>query len=490
MKNVLVFGILLVGSYWSTQTWANTLPKKFIIKYKDSEKIVRLSHDPRKIQKSTSGIISSGAMTSDDVEYVEEDIVLNRFTIPGQDSGSRDTYYYSQWALGTSGAAIRAPQAWDITTGSSSVVIAIIDTGITSHSDISSKIVPGYDFISDTDMARDGGGRDNDPTDTGDYISSTDPCYKGYYESSSWHGTHVAGIVAANTGNGKGVAGVSWGSRIQPVRVLGRCGGYTSDIADAIRWASGGSVSGVPTNSTPAKVINLSLGGQGACPQYLQTAINDARSRGSVVVVAAGNSSLNLDSNDVTPANCNGVIRVASSDNQGSLSSFSNFGSNVDIMAPGENIYSLMNSGSSVAANESYTSYSGTSMAAPIVSGVVALMMSVNDSLYPNQYKSILKEIANQSYSCYGKDCGAGIVDAYEAVLMAQDTVADSSVGDDTTVVRSPLSSEAEVVTKSSGGGFCGSVAYANDDNFPWSFVLLSFVAIVLTFSRRKLGRI
>lgn len=488
MKKFVVTTILLVvGSHWPTFAWANTLPKKFIVKYADSEKIIRLNYDPRKLQESTNGIIAASS-TSSSIEYVEEDIVLSRFVIPGEETGELDSYYYSQWALGNSGAAIRAPQAWDVTTGNSSVVVAVVDTGITDHSDINSKIVSGYDFISDSDMARDGSGRDSDPTDAGDYVSSTDSCYQGSFESSSWHGTHVAGIIAASTGNAKGVAGVSWGAKIQPVRVLGKCGGYTSDIADAIRWAAGGNVSGVVTNATPAKVINLSLGGSGSCPQYLQSAIDDARSRGAVVVVAAGNSALNLDYNDVTPANCNGVIRVASSGSGGTLSSFSNYGRNVDIMAPGENIYSLGNSGTTTSTSESYTSYSGTSMAAPYVSGVIALMMSVNDTLYPNQYKAIMKEVANTSAYCGSKECGAGIVDAYEAVLLAQDTIADQNTGDDTTVVRDPISSESQVVTKSSGGGFCGSVTYNKDDNFPWSFAILIMGAIY--FTRKRLGRI
>lgn len=488
MKKFVVSTILLVVcSHWPAGVWANTLPKKFIVKYSNSEKIVRLNYDPRKLQESTNGIIAASS-TSDSIEYIEEDIVLSHFTIPGEYSGKVDSYYYSQWALGNSGAGIRAPLAWDITTGSNNIVVAVIDTGITDHSDISAKIVTGYDFISDSNVARDGNGRDSDPTDEGDYVSSGDSCYQGGFESSSWHGTHVAGIIAASTGNGKGIAGVSWGAKIQPVRVLGKCGGYTSDIADAVRWAAGGSVSGVATNSTPAKVINLSLGGSGACPQYLQSAIDDARSRGAVVVVAAGNSSLSLDYNDVTPANCNGIIRVASSGNNGTLSSFSNYGSNVDIMAPGENIYSLGNSGSTVATSESYISYSGTSMATPYVSGVVALMMSVNNNLYPNQYKALIKEAANTSAYCGGKDCGAGIIDAYEAVLLAEDSVADQDVGDDTTVVREPVSAESQVVTKSSGGGFCGSITYNKDDNFPWSFAIL--FAIAVFFTRKRLGSI
>lgn len=449
-----------------------------------------MNQDPRKfmyqnsIAKTTSSDTES-SLGQDDIEYVEEDIIVRHSAIPGELGGTRDYYYYNQWALGTSNYGINAVDAWDITTGRSDIVVAVIDTGIVAHQDINDQLVQGHDFISDPAFAVDGDGRDSDPTDVGDWVQSGDSCYQGSFERSSWHGSHVAGIIAAKTANRIGIAGTAWHSKILPIRVLGKCGGYTSDIADAIRWAAGGEVSGVPSNRNPAKVINLSLGGQGSCGQYLQSAIDYARSRGSVIVVAAGNESLDLDSNDVAPANCNGIIRVASSNRSGSLSSFSNYGQRIDISAPGEGIYSLSNTGSTTSESESYVSYSGTSMAAPYVSGVVALMMSENDTLYPNQYKSIIKETANTNLICGAKGCGRGIIDAYQAILMAQSEVADSSVGDETNVQREPLSGESTIMQTSSSSGFCGSVAFSKDDDPKGALGILLLVGLIATMIGR-----
>src|SRR5690606_15464034 len=158
----------------------------------------------------------------------------------------------------------------------------VLDTGYADHNDLDANIVPGYDFIIDEAVAGDGDGRDGDAHDPGDW-------YGGY--ASSWHGTHVAGTVAAVTDNGAGLAGVAYKAKVQPVRVLGHGGGYTSDIADAIVWASGGTVDGVPANENPAEVLNLSLGGDGSCAQdpVTQEAIDGAIERGVTVVVAAGN---------------------------------------------------------------------------------------------------------------------------------------------------------------------------------------------------------
>src|SRR5690606_21058057 len=265
---------------------------------------------------------------------------------------------------------------------------------------------PGYDFISSSSVAGDGNGRDSDPSDPGDY-------YGGY--ASSWHGTHVAGTVAALTNNAKGVAGTAFGAKIVPVRVLGRGGGYDSDIADAIIWASGGSVSGVPANANPAEAINLSLGGQGTCGSAMQSAINGAVNRGSTIVIAAGNS--NANTSGFSPANCNNVIAVGSITSTGARASFSNYGAIVDIAAPGSNIYSTLNTGSQGPGNESYASYSGTSMAAPHVAGVVALIQSVsNPAKTPAQVEALIKSPARAFPSTPSQPIGAGILDAKAAV--------------------------------------------------------------------------
>ena len=247
------------------------------------------------------------------VEYVEVDQIMRATLTPN------DTRFSEQWGFGTSNASINVQPAWDKATGTG-VVVAVIDTGITNHPDLNANILPGYDFISDAAMARDGGGRDSNPNDEGDWYGANE-CGSGIPASnSSWHGTHVAGTVAAVTNNSTGVAGTAFNAKVVPVRVLGKCGGYTSDIADAIVWASG-TVSGVPANANPAEVINMSLGGGGTCSATYQNAINGAVSRGTTVVVAAGNSNTNVSSS--VPANCANVIAVAATTSAGARASFS-----------------------------------------------------------------------------------------------------------------------------------------------------------------------
>jgi serine protease len=197
------------------------------------------------------------------------------------------------------------------------------------------------------------------------------------------------------------------------VRVLGTCGGYTSDIADGIIWASGGSVSGIPLTSTPAQVINMSLGGTGSCSLTTQNAINSAVGRGTTVVVAAGNS--NLDAANFTPANCNNVITVAATTRSGARASFSNYGAVVDIAAPGSSILSTLNSGTTTPGSASYAYYSGTSMAAPHVAGVVALMQAASPQL-PAQVESNLKSSARALPVACAEGCGSGLVDARAAL--------------------------------------------------------------------------
>ena len=215
-----------------------------------------------------------------------------------------------------------------------------------------------------------------------------------------------------------GVAGTAFNSKVSHVRVLGRGGGYTSDIADGIIWASGGSVPGVPANQNPAEVINLSLGGQGSCGSTTQNAVNGAVSRGTTVVVAAGNSNMNVSG--FTPANCSNVIAVAATDQNGSRASFSNYGSGIDVSAPGVGIMSTLNSGTTSPGSQSYASYNGTSMAAPHVAGVVALMQSAASSpLTPAQVESILKSTARALPGSCSGGCGAGIINAQAAVAAA-----------------------------------------------------------------------
>ena len=344
------------------------------------------------------------------IEYAEPDQYLQPMLTPN------DSRYNEQWHYFESTGGLRLPNAWDDSTGSG-VVVAVIDTGYRPHVDLNANLLPGYDMISNTFVARDGGGRDSDARDPGDW-SNAGECGPGEpARSSSWHGTHVAGTVSARTNNNSGIAGVAFGAKVVPIRALGRCGGLTSDIADSIRWAAGGSVSGVPSNGNPAKVLNLSLGGSGACSSTTQSAINSARSNGAVVVVAAGNS--NTNASNANPANCSGVVTVASTNRNGGRSYFSNFGAVVDVAAPGGDIrasasngvLSTLNSGSTSPGSDNYAFYQGTSMAAPHVAGVAALMLAEDPSLTPDQIESTLKSTA-RSFPSSCSQCGSGIVDA------------------------------------------------------------------------------
>jgi serine protease len=338
-----------------------------------------------------------------EVEYAGPDRIVRHTLTPN------DPLYAQQWHYYESVGGINAPAAWDITTGSNTIVVAILDTGVTDHPDLIGRSVPGlgYDFVA-ADRSNDGDGRDNNPRDPGDWCDG---------RNSSWHGTHVAGTIGAISNNGMGVAGINWNSPLLHVRVMGTCGGYESDVIDGMRWAAGLAVPGVPTNAYPARVLNLSLGGSGQCPSHWQSAINDATARGAVVVVAAGNS--NRDAANDTPAGCNGVITVAATDRNGSRAWFSNFGAAVEISAPGVDVLSTWNTGTTTPGAAAYAQMSGTSMAAPHVSGVVSLMLSRNPSLTPAQVLAILQQTARPfpgGSTCTTSLCGSGIVDAAAAV--------------------------------------------------------------------------
>ena len=350
-----------------------------------------------------------------DVTSVEPDALLQPFFTPN------DTDYAGkQWHYFEATGGLNLPLAWDKATGTG-VTVAVIDTGITAHTDLNANIVGGYDFISDATTAADGGGRDSNPADAGDSTTANQCQANTAARGSSWHGTHVAGTIAALSNNAKGVAGVAFNAKVSPLRVLGKCGGSISDIADAINWASGGTVSGVPANTNVAKVINMSLGGGGACGTTSQAAINSATGRGSVVIVAAGNSNANVSG--FNPANCANVVAVAATNRSGGRSYYSNYGALIDVAAPGgeltqttsnNGIWSTLNSGATTPGTESYAFYQGTSMAAPHVAGVAALILS-KGAKTPAEIETLLKN-NTRAFPATCTTCGTGIVDANKVI--------------------------------------------------------------------------
>ena len=374
----------------------------------------RLPH--AEVQRLARNIMASDPT----VEYAEPDRILQALATPN------DTQYGQQWHYYEATGGLNLPPAWDKSTGSG-VTVAVIDTGYRPHADLAANIVAGYDFIGDIAVSNDSDGRDSNPQDPGDAVAAGECGTGSSAQSSSWHGTHVAGTIAAITNNGSGVAGVAYNARVQPVRVLGKCGGYTSDIADGIVWASGGTVAGVPANATPSRVINMSLGGSGSCDATSQNAINAARSRGTVVVVAAGNS--NANAANFSPASCTGVITVAATDRTGARAYYSNFGANVAVAAPGgdmrasaaNGILSTLNNGANAPGTDTYAYYQGTSMATPHVAAVVALMLAKNSTLTPDQVTTALKG-STRPFPGTCSQCGTGIVDASAAVDAAGGT--------------------------------------------------------------------
>ena len=380
----------------------------------------------RKLGKAESKQLMVELLQDPNVLAVEPDIRLKAKFVPN------DPLYAQQWHYKNGAGGINLEPAWDITRGSG-VVVGVIDTGITPHSEFAGQLVPGYDFIGDLDTAVDGDGRDADPNDPGDWHDGECDIF-GTPADSSWHGTHVAGTIAALTDNGAGVAGVAPNAKILPLRALGKCGGFLSDIADAITWGSGGTVTGLPANANPAEVLNLSLGGGGACSVAFQTAIDGAVARGTTVVVAAGNSG--GDAAAEQPASCNNVISVSAVGPSGTLASYSNFGPVVDVAAPGgtgfnpaaDNVLSALNLGLTTQGTEGYAWSAGTSMAAPHVAGVAALIQSASTT--PQTPAQVKKIIENTAYAnggfpgdCgYDNPCGTGIVDATAAVRVANGT--------------------------------------------------------------------
>ena len=353
----------------------------------------------------------------DDVLYAHPNYRGEPFRTPN------DPGFPLQWHY----AAINLPQAWDRTIGSGNVVVGVVDSGILfdaqnpslRHPDLASKVVPGFDFISDPQNALDGDGRDGNPFDEGSPVGQ-----------GSYHGSHVAGTIAASTEDNLGVAGVDWSARILPIRVLGPSTGSFVDIFEGMMWAAGIPIPGLPQNPNPASIINMSLGGEVACPQFAQDAIDAVLARGAIVVVAAGNE--NQNASGVTPAGCSGVITVGATGFADTRAPYSNFGSRIDVMAPGgDSSVDLNRDGQpdgvlSLTRDDSTGQFSvvfqhGTSMAAPHVAGAIALMKSIEPDLTAAQALAVLRATARPltAAACNRPaafDCGAGLIDVAAAL--------------------------------------------------------------------------
>ena len=353
------------------------------------------------VNVTTAQEIADSLEASNSVEFAELDFAFN--TASSDELGSvvpNDPLYASkQWSLwgnfgiGVANGPTGLALAYQNSTGLG-VTVAVIDTGFTNHPDLEGQFVSGYDFVSNNEMLSgireengtavpyDGDyidnntygpiGWDDNPQDPGDWKNGT---------NSSWHGTHVAGLISALTNNGIGIAGIAPDAKIQPIRAFSWRGGLLSDVIASITWASGGTVENVPANKTPAKVINLSFSVEAPCTPSLQQAIDDAIARGSVVVAAAGNS--NQDAANFAPGNCNNVITVGAIDSNGDRANYSNFGEVIDISAPGgeldgQGIYSTSNEGTTTPTNSAYSVKQGTSIAAAYVSAAIAKLAQVN----------------------------------------------------------------------------------------------------------------
>lgn len=386
------------------------------------------------------------------VEYAEIDQRLQPQFLPN------DPLYGSrQWNLqppsrGNEGGA-NLPGAWDVARGEvapgQGVVVAVIDTGLRPHADLAARLLPGYDFVSDADIANDLDGQwDSDPSDPGDWISIRDSesaTFSGCaLSTSSWHGTMMAGTIAAVMGNNLGLAGIAPGARLLPVRVFGKCGGYLSDVITGVYWAVGLELPSLPdlmrappVNPYPARVINLSMAAEGSCSSAFQEAVDRARSKGAVVIAATGNHNGQATDQGLSqPANCQGVIAVTAHTRRGDLASYANASPSTTLSAPGggpglqllasdgDSITSLGNSGLTSPLADSYEQVRGTSIATAHVSGVAALLLGLQPTLSPDQVRTVLTRSARaypaNSYCTMQAICGAGMLDAEAAVRWLQ----------------------------------------------------------------------
>lgn len=448
-----------------------------------------------------------------DVAWVEPDVLERKQLVPD------DQEWAYQWHLFSNAvypAAINMTAAWDRVTGlGSSPVVAVVDTGVASppnladpHPELAGRLLPGYDFVRELWMANDGGGRDADPSDPGDWLTFAETNTPGtiYYMNrcgwddngppsseipSSWHGTFIAGQIAANSDNGSGIAGIHWGAKVLPVRVAGKCGALVSDLLDGLRWAAGLPVNGVPLNNNPARIINLSFGGSRSCseaesPAYRAT-VSELVANGVLLVVAAGNNATSLR----RPADCPGVMAVAAVRHDGLKTDYSSYGPNVAVAAPGgsgprntaddpyDPIWSLDNQGVRGPGANITGGKLGTSFSAPMAAGVAGLMLTINPDLSPvdliQRMQAGAKQfplvhgygycnpnlLTNGLCNCTTNTCGAGMLDADEALRLAYGPA----------VIIQPIGNVQPSATITLDGSQSKSIGGRNIDTFNWTFV-------------------
>ncbi|MGN6701730.1 MAG: S8 family serine peptidase [Burkholderiaceae bacterium] len=406
---------------------------------------------PIRIEKARE--VAARMMAGGEAASVEPDRIMHASAPYTPGDPLYQTYQWHYMAPATYAGGANLPNAWSVTKGDAGIVVALLDTGIRPHEDLSSgSILPGYDFMTNfsaTNQPRsnDGSGRDADPADPGDYALPGDFCYDAGdpgVNDSSWHGTHVAGTLIAAMDNAKGGTGVAPGVRLLPVRVLGTCGALSSDIIDAMRWAVGLAVPNAPANPTPANILNMSLGGAGACSPAYQSAVDDVMAAGATIFAATGNGNTIAVEE---PANCRGVVAVTAHAIDGDVTNYANIGPETALSAPGggcgdtnsragacnaENtgnnryVLSTYNKGKTVPDPDQgvYAGAAGTSMAVPHAAGVAALMLSRDNTLTPARVRSYLQLSARAfpaGAACLGVDsyvgnCGAGLLDAERAL--------------------------------------------------------------------------
>jgi serine protease len=416
------------------------------------------------VDLETAERIASDLAADELVEWAEPDQFF--FTA----TGTTSTVQESDWNL--SGMyGVDATIIEDHATAGEGVTVAVIDTGITDHPDLQSRLVSGYDFVSSPDqlmasrqpnappVAFDADytdtntfgeiGRDANPADPGDW-RETSPA-----RSSSWHGTKMAGLISD----------VAPGASIQPIRALSWRGGLLSDIAASISWASGGTIDGVPANSAPAKVINMSFAVETTCPTALQQVIDAARENGSILIAAAGNA--NDDAAKYAPGNCNGVITVGSTTSTGVRADYSNYGATVDIAAPGGDatapVLAVSNTGTTASDQPIRTGDYGTSVSAAHISAGAAVLAARNTAINPDEAYVVLtgrdfvKNFANPTCDANPDySCGTGILTLAQSAIgtparLAITGSASQTAGGSQTITVTAFDSAGNVATDYTG---------------------------------------